>query len=165
MCNLAGSFVSSMPVTGSFSRTAVNSSSGVKTTFGGVFTGALVILALAVLVPACAYIPKATLSAVIISAVIFMVEHHVVKPLWKASSKPTVCVYNSFLLRNESQIFCYIFSELDLAIGLLSFFFCAFWELEMGILIGAACQIFHVLYNTARPSVVITTEQVYIFLS
>lgn len=37
--NLMGSFVSSFPVTGSFSRTAVNSASGVKTPFGGVYTG------------------------------------------------------------------------------------------------------------------------------
>ena len=71
MCNLLGSFVSSMPVTGSFSRTAVNCASGVKTPLGGLFTGALVILALAFLMPFCAYIPKASLAAVIITAVIF----------------------------------------------------------------------------------------------
>ncbi|XP_076396976.1 sodium-independent sulfate anion transporter isoform X4 [Megachile rotundata] len=38
LCNMFGSFVRSMPVTGSFTRTAVNHSSGVKTTFGGLFT-------------------------------------------------------------------------------------------------------------------------------
>merc|ERR1711860_336058 len=59
ICNVMGSFVSSMPTTGSFSRTAVNSASGVRTTLGGIFTGSLVILALAVLMPYCAYIPKA----------------------------------------------------------------------------------------------------------
>ena len=87
ICNVMGSFVSSMPTTGSFSRTAVNSVSGVKTTFGGIYTGGLVILALAVLMPLCAYIPKATLSAVIITAVIFSVEYHVVRPMWKSKSK------------------------------------------------------------------------------
>ena len=39
LCNIFGSFARSMPVTGSFTRTAVNYSSGVKTTFGGLFTG------------------------------------------------------------------------------------------------------------------------------
>lgn len=39
LCNIGGSLVRSMPVTGSFTRTAVNNSSGVKTTFGGLFTG------------------------------------------------------------------------------------------------------------------------------
>ena len=39
LANVAGSFVSAYPVTGSFSRTAVNSQSGVRTPAGGVFTG------------------------------------------------------------------------------------------------------------------------------
>lgn len=39
LCNVAGSFVSSMPVTGSFSRSAVNHASGVRTPMGGVYTG------------------------------------------------------------------------------------------------------------------------------
>jgi len=47
MCNIMGSFVLSMPVTGSFTRTAVNNASGVKTPLGGAVTGALVLMALA----------------------------------------------------------------------------------------------------------------------
>lgn len=41
VCNLLGSFVSSMPVTGSFSRSAVNHASGVRTPMGGMYTGKL----------------------------------------------------------------------------------------------------------------------------
>ena len=87
VCNVLGAFVSSMPTTGSFSRTAVNSSSGVKTAFGGLYTGLLVILCLAFLMPYCAFIPKATLSAVIMTAVIFSVEYEVVLPIWRSKSK------------------------------------------------------------------------------
>ena len=89
ICNVFGAFVSSMPTTGSFSRTAVNSSSGVKTPLGGLYTGALVLLCLGVLMPYCAFIPKATLSAVIMTAVIFSVEYEVVLPIWKSKSKST----------------------------------------------------------------------------
>lgn len=39
--NIFSSFFSSMPITGSFTRTAVNNASGVKTPLGGVFTGTL----------------------------------------------------------------------------------------------------------------------------
>lgn len=39
ICNLLGSFSSSFPVTGSFSRSAVNHASGVMTPFGGFYTG------------------------------------------------------------------------------------------------------------------------------
>lgn len=41
VCNIFGSFVSSMPVTGSFSRSAVNHASGVQTPLGGLYTGKL----------------------------------------------------------------------------------------------------------------------------
>jgi len=37
--NIFGSFVRSMPVTGSFTRTAVNNASGVRTPAGGIATG------------------------------------------------------------------------------------------------------------------------------
>ena len=90
VCNILGSFVSSMPTTGSFSRTAVNSSSGVKTPLGGLYTGALVLLCLAFLMSYCAFIPKATLSAVIMTAVIFSVEYEVVLPIWSSKSKYTM---------------------------------------------------------------------------
>jgi hypothetical protein len=36
--------------------------------------------------PACAYIPKASLAAVIITAVIFSVHYEVVLPMWKSKS-------------------------------------------------------------------------------
>jgi len=126
ICNIFGSFVQAMPTTGSFSRTAVNSASGVKTPMGGVYTGALVILCLAFLMPYCAFIPKASLAAVIITAVVSSVEYEVVKPIWK--SKRT-----------------------DLIPGLACFLGCLFYELEMGIGLGVFIQVLMVLYHTARP--------------
>lgn len=44
LCNTIGSFFSSMPVTGSFSRSAVNHASGVQTPLGGVITGKFLLL-------------------------------------------------------------------------------------------------------------------------
>lgn len=85
--NLVGSFFSAYPITGSFSRTAVNNSSGVKTPFGGLYTGALVLLAITVLTPYFYFIPKTSLAAVIICAVIFMVEVHLMKLVWRSRSK------------------------------------------------------------------------------
>ena len=48
---------------------------------------ALVLLCLAFLMPYTAFIPKATLAAVIITAVIFSVEHHIIKPIWNSKSE------------------------------------------------------------------------------
>ena len=44
------------------------------------------IVCLAFLMPYCAFIPKATLAAVIMTAVIFSVEHHVIRPMWSSKS-------------------------------------------------------------------------------
>lgn len=87
LCNIANSFVSSMPVTGALSRGAVNNASGVRTTLGGIYTGIVVILSLSFFTPYFSYIPKASLAAVIIAAVVFMVELQVVKPMWRTKSK------------------------------------------------------------------------------
>lgn len=90
LCNIFGSFVRSMPTTGSFTRTAVNNASGVKTPMGGVITGCLVLLACGLLTSTFAYIPKATLAAVIIIAMYYMLEVHIFVVLWRTKSKTTV---------------------------------------------------------------------------
>lgn len=92
MCNIMGSFVSSMPVTGSFTRTAVNNASGVKTTLGGVVTGCLVLMALAFLTETFYFIPKATLSAIIIAAMISLVDVDKIVETWKSKSKNILCI-------------------------------------------------------------------------
>jgi len=126
VCNLLGSFVSSMPVTGSFSRSAVNHASGVRTPMGGMYTGILIILSLSLLTPYFYFIPKAALAAVIISAVIFMIEYEIVKPMWKSSRKDLIPTFATFIL-------C-------LGIGV-----------ELGILVGVAINIMLLLIPSARP--------------
>lgn len=44
--NLVGTLFNAYPATGSFSRTAVKAKSGVRTPIAGIFTGAMVVLAL-----------------------------------------------------------------------------------------------------------------------
>ncbi len=68
-------------------RTAVNSASGVKTPAGGIFTGILVIVALALLTQWFYYIPQAALAGVIIMAVLDMVSFQLIPKLWRAKSK------------------------------------------------------------------------------
>ncbi|KAJ3026320.1 UNVERIFIED_CONTAM: hypothetical protein HDU68_005857 [Siphonaria sp. JEL0065] len=68
MSNLLGSFVGAYTVSASFSRSAIQSSSGVKTPLASMFTGLVVIVALFSITPALFYIPTAVLAAIIISA-------------------------------------------------------------------------------------------------
>ncbi|XP_065828995.1 sodium-independent sulfate anion transporter-like [Oscarella lobularis] len=81
--NVVASFIQSYPVTGSFSRTSVNAQSGVRTPLGGVFTGLVVLLALAFLTPLFRYIPEAALAAIIITAVVHMVNVRILKQIFR----------------------------------------------------------------------------------
>lgn len=75
------------PGTGALSRGAVNNASGVRTPLSNVYSGTLVIVALLFLTPYFYFIPKATLAAIIIAAVVFMIEIKVLKPIWRSKSK------------------------------------------------------------------------------
>lgn len=55
--NMVGSFLHAYPVTGSFSRTAVNSASGVATPLAGVMTGLIPVFALLFLTSALVHRP------------------------------------------------------------------------------------------------------------
>lgn len=127
-CNILSSFVNSMPVTGALSRGAVNNASGVKTTFGGVYTGIIVIVSLQFFTPYFKFIPKASLAAVIIAAVVFMVEFHVVKPMWRTK-------------------------KIDLIPAAATFLTCLLVRLEMGMVIGVSINVLFLLYSSARPRV------------
>jgi len=61
--NTIGTFFNAYPATGSFSRTAIKSMSGVRTPLAGIITGLIVILALYALTDAFYYIPNAGLAA------------------------------------------------------------------------------------------------------
>jgi solute carrier family 26 (sodium-independent sulfate anion transporter), member 11 len=61
--NLIGSFFNAYPATGSFSRSAIKSKSGVRTPLAGIITGIVVILALYALTDAFYWIPSAGLAA------------------------------------------------------------------------------------------------------
>ena len=67
--NTVGSCFGAYPATGSFSRSALKSKSGVRTPLAGVYTAVVVIVALYGLTPAFFWIPTAALSAIIIHAV------------------------------------------------------------------------------------------------
>lgn len=92
--NVANSFVQGFPGTGSLSRGAVNNASGARTPMGSLYTGVLVVCALLFMTPLFAFIPKASLAAIIMAAVIFMVEVKVLKPMWRSKSEYIFLVAN-----------------------------------------------------------------------
>ena len=83
--NIVSGFFSSYPVTGSFSRTAVNSASGVASPASGLVTGAVVLLALQFATKVMEYIPAAALASIIIVSVIKMFNYQIVIKMLKVN--------------------------------------------------------------------------------
>lgn len=135
LCNILSSFASSIPITGSFTRTAINNSSGVKTQFGGCFTGALVLLALGLLTGTFYFIPKTVLAAVIIAAMSSMIEFHEIAEIYRTK-------------------------RADIIPFLATFVFSLLFGLEYGILVGIGINILFILYSTSRPSIAFEIEKV-----
>lgn len=87
LCNIGNSFAQGFRGNGPIARGAVLNASGVRTQLSNLYTGVIVIFALLWLTPAFYYIPKAALAAIILAAVIFMVQYRVIKPMWRSKSK------------------------------------------------------------------------------
>ena len=139
LCNIASSFFSSIPITGSFTRSAVNHASGVQTTLGGIFTGAVVLLSLGVLTRTFFFIPKTSLAAVIIAAMFTMMEFKKVVEIYKTRRWDILPFLGTFLV--------------------------SLWKgLEYGILVGVAINVLYTLYITSRPEIKIECLQVSFFL-
>ncbi|XP_065076353.1 sodium-independent sulfate anion transporter-like [Ochlerotatus camptorhynchus] len=135
LCNIAGSFFASMPVTGSFTRSAVNNSSGVRTPAGGVTTGIVVLLALGLLGGTFFYIPKTVLAAVIIAAMFFMVEFHAAAEIWRTK-------------------------KIDIIPFFVTLITCLVLGLEYGMVIGIGVNMCFVLYQTSRPTITQRVQRV-----
>ncbi|NWF53737.1 MAG: solute carrier family 26 protein [Syntrophaceae bacterium] len=74
LANFVGSFFLSYPVTGGFSRTAINYQVGARTGLASLSAAALVILVLLVLTPLFFFLPKAVLAAIVLVAVLGLVD-------------------------------------------------------------------------------------------
>jgi sulfate permease, SulP family len=81
--NLAGSFFSSYPVTGGFSRTAVNSDAGAKTPLAGIISAFIILLSLLFLTDLFYFLPKVLLAVIIIVAVLGLIDLNSVRAWWR----------------------------------------------------------------------------------
>ncbi len=98
LANVIGSFFQCPPVSGSFSRSAINFSTGARTGISGVVSSIIVIIALLFLTPFFTYIPKATLAALVISAVLLLFHPKEVFILWKKNHHDGVVAVTVFIL-------------------------------------------------------------------
>ncbi|XP_027850075.2 sodium-independent sulfate anion transporter-like isoform X2 [Aphis gossypii] len=126
MCNIAGSFIMSMPTCGAFTRSALSQASGVQTTLSNIYASGLILLAILFLTPHFHLIPRAILSSILISAVLFMVDYQIIKPLWKT---------------NRAELF----------VTLVTLLISLFFTVEIGLLAGICANIIHLALMWSRP--------------
>jgi SulP family sulfate permease len=132
LANIVGSLSQSYPTSGSFSRSAVNLGAGAITGFSSVVTSAIVIVTLLWLTPLLYHLPQATLAAVIMMAVVGLINVKAVRHVWRANRQDGIVAVASFAL--------------TLAFAP---------HLDKGILIGAGLALILYLYRTMQPRVAV----------
>ncbi|KAG6821156.1 hypothetical protein H0H93_005376 [Arthromyces matolae] len=118
--NTIGSCFGAYPATGSFSRSALKSKSGVRTPLAGIVTAIVVIVALYGLTPAFYWIPTAGLSAVIIHAVADLVASpSQVFSFWRVSPLEFLIWAAAVLITIFSSIENGIYTSICVSLALL----------------------------------------------
>ena len=131
LSNIVSSFFQGYPVSGSFSRSAINISAGAITGFSSVITGIVVGITLLFLTPLLYHLPQATLAAVIITAVINLIKFKPIKYAWRVQKHDAVISVITFLV------------TLFLAP-----------ELELGIIVGITLSLASYCYRSMRPRII-----------
>ncbi len=126
IANIAGSFFKSFPVTGGFSRTAVNDQAGAKTGLASLISATLIILTLLFFTSYFYFLPNTILAAIIIVAVYGLIDFKEAKHLW-----------------NTDKIDFGLF--VTAAIGTLIF------GIEEGILLGVILSLAVLIYRVSYP--------------
>jgi SulP family sulfate permease len=123
---VVGSFFQSFPTTGSFGRSALNVEAGARTGISSIVSASLVVLILLFLTPAVYHLPNAVLAAIIMLAVVNLVDIQEAKYLWKNDRRDFAIFSITFLI--------------TLTVGI-----------QQGVLVGIFLSILLVLYQTAKP--------------
>lgn len=95
--NIGASLSGGFPVTGGFSRSVVNFDAGAATPAAGAFTALGLAIAALALTPLIYFLPKATLGATIIVAVLSLVDFSILKRSWAYSKSDFFAVLVTIL--------------------------------------------------------------------
>ena len=96
--NIGASLTGGFPVTGGFSRSVVNFNAGAETPAAGAFTAIGLAIAAVALTPLIYFLPKATLAATIVVAVVSLVDFSILKRSWHYSKADFSAVLVTILL-------------------------------------------------------------------
>ncbi len=124
--NIIGSLFQSYPTTGGFSRTAVNDQAGAKTGISALVSAIIVAVILSFFTHWFFYLPKAVLGAIIIVAVINLIDLKYAARLFKSRKD-------------------------EFAVLLLTFVLTLFVGITQGILFGIIFSLLLLVFRTSKP--------------
>lgn len=126
LANIAGSFFSASPVTGGFSRTAVNYQAGARTNLASLITAVMMVLVLLFLTPLFYYLPNAILAAIVMVAVYTLIDLKEPVHLWRIRKIDAITLLITFAVTLTVSI-------------------------EAGILAGAGFSLLVFIWQSAYP--------------
>ena len=128
LSNVIGSFFQTYPATGGFSRTAINEQSGAKSAMSSIISALIIGFTLLYLTDLFYYLPKPVLAAIIIGAVIRLVDFSYPFQLIKYKLDDFLMLLLTFIV--------------TLTIGI-----------SEGIVLGVLISIIFLIYRSARPHI------------
>ncbi|KAE8710282.1 Sulfate transporter 3.1 [Hibiscus syriacus] len=129
LMNMIGSTTSCYVTTGAFSRSAVNHNAGAKTAVSNVIMSVTVMVTLLFLMPLFQYTPNVVLGAIIVSAVVGLIDIPAACQIWKID-------------------------KFDFVVMLCAFFGVIFISVQDGLAIAVGISIFKILLQITRPKTV-----------
>jgi sulfate permease, SulP family len=126
MANFGAAFFKGYPVTGGFSRTAVNNDAGAKTTMASIISAVLIVLTLLFFTGLFYNLPSAILAAVVLVAVSGLIDFKEPVHLWHKDKADFSMLIATFII--------------TLTLGI-----------ETGIISGMVLSLLVVIYRASRP--------------
>jgi sulfate permease, SulP family len=130
MANFGAAFFQAYPVTGGFSRTAVNNDAGAKTAMASIISAILIILTLLFFTGLFYNLPNAILAAVVLVAVSTLIDFKTPQMLWKKDRSDFIMLSSTFVV--------------TLTLGI-----------EIGIILGMLLSLAAVIYKASRPHIAV----------
>lgn len=144
--NIGSSLTSGMVVNGSLSKTAVNGEAGARSQVSGLLVAALTIVTLLFLTGLFENLPEATLAAVVIAAVIELIDRWALVRLWRSYTTALGSIYGWT-------------ARVDLIAALAALFGVLLFDTLPGLFIGIVVSIVLLVYRASRPHVAVLGRQ------
>ncbi|EAR62969.1 SulP family inorganic anion transporter [Neptuniibacter caesariensis] len=128
--NIGSALSGTYPVAGGFGRSMVNHSAGAQSTVASLVSATLVAITVAFFTPLFYYLPNTVLAAIIIMAVIPLVDLQAFKTSWTFNKADALTLSTTFLM-------------------------VLFLGVELGILMGIAISIALLLYRSSQPHIAV----------